>query len=165
MWSAEAAAQFGLPYAFAHFFSPVHTRAAIEHYSESFRPSRYRAEARKSVAIGVLCADTEEEAELLMASPRLLMRRIRTGDRRPVPRPEEAQRELRAMGPVRMEEGEWPRYFYGTPERVHELLARFASALDLDEIVAVTIVHDHQARLRSYELLAKALPVSLPAGR
>jgi luciferase family oxidoreductase group 1 len=165
MWSAEAAAQFGLPYAFAHFFSPVHTRAAIEHYSESFRPSRYRAEARKSVAIGVLCADTEEEAELLMASPRLLMRRIRTGDRRPVPRPEEAQRELRAMGPVLMEEGEWPRYFYGTPERVHELLARFASALDLDEIVAVTIVHDHQARLRSYELLAKALPVSLPAGR
>ena len=40
MWSAEAAAQFGLPYSFAHFFSPVHTRAAIEHYTESFRASR-----------------------------------------------------------------------------------------------------------------------------
>ena len=72
MWSAEAAAQFGLPYSFAHFFSPVHTRAAIEHYTEFFRASQYSQQARKSVAVGVLCAETEEEAELMMASPRLL---------------------------------------------------------------------------------------------
>jgi luciferase family oxidoreductase group 1 len=156
LWSAEAAAQFGLPYAFAHFFSPVHTRAAIEYYTESFRPSTHAAHARKSVAVGVLCAATEEEAELLMASPRLLMRRIRSGDRRPVPRPEEALRELQRQGPVPMEEGEWPRYVYGTPDRVHEQLAAFAGALDLDEVIAVTIVHDHAARLRSYELLAHA---------
>ena len=45
MWSAEAAAQFGLPYAFAHFFSPVHTRAAIKHYTESFRASQHTARA------------------------------------------------------------------------------------------------------------------------
>ena len=50
MWSAEAAAQFGLPYSFAHFFSPVHTRAAIEHYTESFRASGHAAHPRKSVA-------------------------------------------------------------------------------------------------------------------
>jgi alkanesulfonate monooxygenase SsuD/methylene tetrahydromethanopterin reductase-like flavin-dependent oxidoreductase (luciferase family) len=154
MWSAEAAAQFGLPYAFAHFFSPVHTRAAIEHYTESFRASKHAAAPRKSVAVGVLCAETEQEAELLMASPRLLMRRIRAGDRRPVPRPEDALRELQRQGSVPMEEGEWPRYFYGTPQRVHEQLALFAGALNLDEVIAVTIVHDHAARLRSYELLA-----------
>jgi luciferase family oxidoreductase group 1 len=156
LWSAEAAAQFGLPYAFAHFFSPVHTRAAIEHYTESFRASKHAAAPRKSVAVGVLCARTEEEAELLMASPRLLMRRIRSGDRRPVPRPEEALRELQRQGPVPLEEGEWPRYFYGTPERVHAQLAAIAGTLDLDEVIAVTIVHDHAARLRSYELLARA---------
>jgi luciferase family oxidoreductase group 1 len=46
MWSAEAAAQFGLPYAFAHFFSPVHTRAAITHYTESFRASQHATEPR-----------------------------------------------------------------------------------------------------------------------
>jgi luciferase family oxidoreductase group 1 len=90
LWSAEAAAQFGLPYSFAHFFSPVHTRAAITHYTESFRASQHAAQPRTSVAVGVLCAETEEEAEFLMASPRLLMRRIRSGDRRPVPRPEGA---------------------------------------------------------------------------
>ena len=55
-----------------------------------------------------------------------------------------------------MEEGEWPRYFYGTPARVQAELAAFATALDLDEIIAVTIVHDHRARVHSYELLADA---------
>ena len=95
-----------------------------------------------------------------MASPRLLSRRIRSGDRRPVPRPDDALRELQRQGPVPMEEGEWPRYFYGTAERVQEQLAAFASALDLDEVIAVTIVHDHQARLRSYELLASAADIS-----
>jgi alkanesulfonate monooxygenase SsuD/methylene tetrahydromethanopterin reductase-like flavin-dependent oxidoreductase (luciferase family) len=58
-----------------------------------------------------------------------------------------------------MEEGEWSRYFYGTPQRVQEQLAAFAGALDLDEVIAVTIVHDHAARLRSYELLAGAADV------
>lgn len=155
LWSAEAAAQFGLPYSFAHFFSPVHTRQAITRYTESFRASQHAAKPYKSVAVGVLCANTEEEAEVLMASPRLLMRRIRSGDRRPVPRPEAALHELQRQGPVPLEEGEWPRYFYGTPERVHEQLVSFAGALGLDELIAVTIVHNHAARLRSYELLAE----------
>ena len=75
---------------------------------------------------------------------------------RELQRPEEALRELQRQGPVPMEEGEWPRYFYGTPERVRAQLAAFAGALDLDEVIAVTIVHDHAARLRSYELLASA---------
>jgi len=163
LWSAEAAAQFGLPYSFAHFFSPVHTRGAITHYTESFRASQNAGEARKSVAVGVLCATTAEEAEFLMASPRLLMRRIRSGDRRPVPRPEDALRELERQGPVPMEEGEWPRYFYGMPERVHEQLVSFAGALGLDELIAVTIVHDHRARLRSYELLAAVAAVHASA--
>jgi alkanesulfonate monooxygenase SsuD/methylene tetrahydromethanopterin reductase-like flavin-dependent oxidoreductase (luciferase family) len=88
------------------------------------------------------------------------MRRIRSGDRRPVPRPEDALRELQRQGPVPMEEGEWPRYIYGTPQRVYEQLAAFAGALDLDEMIAVTIVHDHTARLRSYELLAGAANLS-----
>ncbi len=157
MWSAEAAAQFGLPYAFAHFFSPVATRQAMEHYTESFRAGRHAAAPYKSAAVGVLCAETTEEAEFLMASPRLLMRRIRSGDRRPVPRPEYAARELLAQGPVPMEEGEWPRYMYGTPQQVHHQLGAFAEALGLDELIAVTIVHDHAARRRSYELLASAV--------
>ncbi len=85
--AGAAAVEFGLPYAFAHFFSPVHTRAAIESYMRGFiqvdRPgARKRPEA--TVAVGVICAETQEEADFLHASVRLLQRRIRVNDRRPV---------------------------------------------------------------------------------
>ena len=105
--------------------------------------------------MGVICADSSEEAEHLALSVRLLTRRIRQGDRRPVPAPEEALRELGAAARYPFEEvGEWPRYFVGTPEKVRSGMEQMAAALGVDEMVCVTIVHDHAARLRSYELLA-----------
>jgi luciferase family oxidoreductase group 1 len=165
MWSASAAAEFGLPYAFAHFFSGESSRAAIESYQHRFTPSRYRAEPEAMVAVGVICAPTQEEAEYLAASVRLLQWRIRQGDRSPVAGPEDAQRELNALGNPSLESGEWPRYFVGTPEKVRGDLEQMAAALGIHEIVVNTIVWEHTARLRSYELLAQAveLQASEPA--
>jgi alkanesulfonate monooxygenase SsuD/methylene tetrahydromethanopterin reductase-like flavin-dependent oxidoreductase (luciferase family) len=158
MWSSAAAAAFGLPYAFAHFFSPVPTRPAIETYRRGFLPSDRpgaRQEPEAMAAVGVVCAETQEEADYLHASVRLLQRRIRLNDRRPVAPPEEALRELQAFGDMAVEEGEWPRYFVGTPERVGHDLRAMASALGADEMVVNTITWSHAARLRSYSLLAK----------
>jgi len=154
MWSAAAAVEFGLPYSFAHFFSPVHTRAAIETYLRNFTPSAYRQKAEATAAVGVICAETQEEAEYLASSVRLLQRRIRQGDRRPVASPEDALRELRLLGEMPMEEGEWPRYFVGTPSLVREHLEGMAGALGIGELIVNTIVWDHAKRLRSYELVA-----------
>jgi len=154
MWSAAAAVEFGLPYSFAHFFSPVHTRAAIETYLRNFTPSAYRQKAEATAAVGVICAETQEEAEYLASSVRLLQRRIRQGDRRPVASPEDALRELRLLGEMPMEEGEWPRYFVGTPSLVREQLEGMAGALGIGELIVNTIVWDHAKRLRSYELVA-----------
>jgi luciferase family oxidoreductase group 1 len=154
MWSAAAAVEFGLPYSFAHFFSPVHTRAAIETYRRGFTASAYRSQAEATVAVGVICAETQEEAEYLASSVRLLQRRIRQGDRRPVASPEDAVRELRLLGEMPMEEGEWPRYFVGMPSLVREQLEGMASELGIGELIVNTIVWDHAKRLRSYELLA-----------
>ncbi len=156
LWSSSAAAEFGLPYAFAHFFSPVHTRAAIAGYQQQFVESRYRPRPEAMVAVGVICADTEEEAEYLAASVRLLQRRIRLGDRSPVASPEDALRELRAFGAPAVEEGEFPRYFVGTPAKVKRGLEAMAGELGIGELVVNTIVWDHAARLRSYGLLAEA---------
>jgi len=155
MWSSAAAVEFGLPYSFAHFFSPVNTRAAIETYRRSFSPSIYRSEAETTVAVGVICAETQEEAEFLSSSVRLLQRRIRQGDRRPVASPEDAVRELRLLGDMPMEEGEWPRYFVGTPSVVKEQLEAMADELGIGELIVNTIVWDQAKRLRSYELLAE----------
>jgi luciferase family oxidoreductase group 1 len=163
MWSANAAAQLGLPYAFAHFFFGQGTRQAIETYQREFIPSTRRAEPEATAAVGVICADTHEEAEFLAASVRLLQRRIRMNDRRPVAPPAEALIELQQLGGPTPEEGEWPRYFVGTPPSVRRQLETMATALHIDELIVNTITWDHAARLRSYELLAKEF--ELPAQR
>ncbi len=189
MWSAVTAAQEGLPYAFAHFFSPVQTRSAIEYYQANFQPSTNvgapgpdsrtrvstgsedgRAAPEATLAIGVICADTDAEAEHLAASVRLLQRRIRMDDRRPVARPEDALRELETLpttpNPLvsftagsfdAPEDNEWPTYFVGTPDRVAMQLRNLAIELHLNEIIVNTITHDHEARKRSYALLAEAI--------
>ena len=76
-------------------------------------------------------------------------------DRRPVASPEDAIRELAMFGGATPEEGEWPRYFVGTPARVREHLEAMAAALGIQEMVVNTIVWDQAKRLRSYELLAQ----------
>ncbi|HLK87123.1 MAG TPA: LLM class flavin-dependent oxidoreductase [Candidatus Binataceae bacterium] len=159
LWSAAAAARLGLPYAFAHFIDPNPTRAALEHYLAHFTPSAALAAPRVMIAPGAVCADTQEEAERLLSSARLFRRRIRQGDVRPIPSPEEALAELGGSGggPAIDERlGDWPRYFVGTAERVRDQLIDMAGVLHADELMIVTVVHDHRARMRSYELLAQA---------
>jgi luciferase family oxidoreductase group 1 len=159
-WSSKAAAEFGLPYAFAHFFFGQGTRQAIEAYQHAFVPSSRRAQPEAMAAVGVICAETHQEADFLASSVRLLQRRIRMNDRRPVAAPEDAIRELALLGGATPEEGEWPRYFVGTPAQVREQLEAMAASLGIQELVVNTIVWDHTARLRSYALLARELGVA-----
>jgi luciferase family oxidoreductase group 1 len=161
LWSAEAAAQFGLPYNFAHFIDPNGTRQAVTRYRESFRPSGHLSSPHAMLAMGVICAETEAEAQRLASGSRLLFRRIRQGDLRPVASPDDALAELETVPEAVFQQwfpdgSEWPRYLVGTPENVQRKLAAMAEALALDEIMVVTITHDHAARVRSYELLAGA---------
>jgi luciferase family oxidoreductase group 1 len=169
MWSSVMAAQEGLPYAFAHFFSAQGTRQAIEYYQRNFVPGPDRNEPEATIAIGVICAPKQDEAEFLHASVRLLQRRIRMDDRRPVAAPEDALRELAAepvppnallpfsIGSLDQPEGEFPRYVVGTPERVAEELTSIARELEIGELIVNTITHSHEARKRSYTLLAEAM--------
>jgi luciferase family oxidoreductase group 1 len=173
MWSAVTAAQEGLPYAFAHFFSPIQTRQAITYYQQNFQPSADRTTPVATLCIGVICAETDAEAQHLHASVRLLQRRIRTNDRRPVATPEDALLELGAPGPDfgtrefrqtgsldAPEEGEYPRYLVGSPDRVALQLRNLATDLNLNELIINTITHSHEARLRSYSLLAEAMQLA-----
>jgi luciferase family oxidoreductase group 1 len=157
-WSSAAAAQVGLPYAFAHFIDPTHTRMAIEHYRSNFRPSEAMPKPRVILALGAICADTDEEADHLAMSVRLLGRRFRTGGRGPVPTPEEAIAELgtdRSDPWGAGQKSEWPRSFIGAAVDVSGKIIDMSSQLNVDEVMIVTVVHNHNARIRSYELLAK----------
>jgi luciferase family oxidoreductase group 1 len=168
MWSSVTAANEGLPYAFAHFFSAQGTREAISHYQRSFTPSKDLKTPEATIAIGAIVADTQDEAEHLHASVRLLQRRIRMDDRRPVATPEDALRELNepakaptglwpiTSGALDQPETEFPRYVVGTAATVRDELLRIARELELSELVINTITHSHEARKKSYALLAEA---------
>ena len=157
LWSASAAAELGLPYAFAHFISPEPARAALAHYHEHFKPSRYLSAPQAIAALSVICAATDEEAVRLSASLRLVRRRIRSGERGLVPSVEEAMSEL-GGGSAEAPNADLSSrpYFAGSPETLKAQLTALAAEWHLDELMVVTIVHDHSARLRSYELLAGA---------
>jgi luciferase family oxidoreductase group 1 len=157
--SAQLAARLGLPYAFAHFIMPEPTRVALEHYRAHVTPSPASGAGQTILALGVLCADTETEALRLFSSARLFRRRIRRGDLRPIAPPEEAMRELGDAPDPARQSGEWPRYIVGAPEQVRVRLTEMASALHVEELMAVTITYDPAARRRSYELLAEAFGI------
>lgn len=160
-WSAAVAAQFGLPYAFAHFIGPEQTVAALALYRAHFMPSKFLRAPRAIVTLGVVCADTNAEAERLAASTKLLIRRIRLGgERRPVPTSQEAIKELESLGadadPLAWDASEWPRYIVGDAEKVRGTLETMARELQAEELMILTVIHDHQARVHSYELLAES---------
>lgn len=160
MWSASAAAQLGLPYAFAHFINPEPTRQAIEYYRSHVTVSGEGAQV--ILAVPVICAETESEAQRLFSSLRIHIRHIRQGiDRGPIPTPEQALAELGAdaeRGPSSAST-EWPRIFVGAADRVRDQLTDMTSQLGVDEIMVVTVVHDHRARIRSHQLLAEAFGI------
>ena len=163
-WSSAAAAKWGLPYAFAHFISPEETSAALKSYHKNFQPSKRLDRPRALAALGVICADTEAEAKRLYASTELHIRRIRLqGKRLPVPTPEQAIAELGSIAigtdSVARGAGEWPRYVVGAPEQVRDELERMAGHLQIEEMMIIAVLHDYQARQRSYRLIAEALNI------
>ncbi|HLJ23795.1 MAG TPA: LLM class flavin-dependent oxidoreductase [Candidatus Acidoferrales bacterium] len=167
-WSAAAAAKLGLPYAFAHFITPEETPSSLEFYRSHFQPSEFLSAPRAIVAPGVICADTEAEAQRLYSSTQLHIRRIRLeGKRLPVPTPERAIAELSGAGEeadsVARGRGEWPRYVVGAPEQVRDELERMAGRLHVEEVMAISVLHDYQARQRSYRLLAEACGIAARA--
>jgi luciferase family oxidoreductase group 1 len=156
--SAIWAGELGLPYSFADFINrdgaPI---AAL--YRERFNPARGVQAPRIAVGAWVLCAPSDEEAQHLAASSRMTLTLLRRGQLIPVPPPEKALEFLRAEGkptPQGGERGPGRRGIVGSPETVRAGVEQLAADYQADEVIVVTITHDHEARRRSYELLAEA---------
>ena len=88
--SAQIAGALGLPFAFAHHFSPANTLPAVAMYRERFRPSDTLAKPYVMIAAALMCADTDEEARFLHGSTELYTLRLSRGSLGRVPSPEEA---------------------------------------------------------------------------
>ena len=155
--SAVWAGQLGLPYAFADFINPGGAEIAAL-YRERFQAERHLQAPYTAVAVWVLCAPSDEEAHHLAASSRMTLTLLRRGQLIPVPPPETAVEFLRregrsGSGSSSLSGGR--RGIIGSPETVRAGLEAVRAAYGADEVIAVTITHDHQARRRSYELLAE----------
>lgn len=155
-YGAAVAAVLGLPYSFAHFINPSLAGDVVAMYRERFKPSPRHPEPFVSVGVGAIVAETTAEAVRLSASARLWRRRLRRGDPGPVPSVEEALAEIGDEAPHDPE----GRMAIGTADEVRDRLAELSSRLGADELVVLTICHDHAARVRSYELLAEAFSLT-----
>ena len=157
IWAAE----IGLPYAFADFIQPVGAGIAAR-YREAFVPSPWTAAPRCLVAAWALCAETDAEAERLAASYRMAVALLHRGLLVPIPPVETALRFLAEEDGAALFQAGRRRVIAGSPSTVRAGLEALACEYGADEVLVVTIVHDHAARRRSYELIAEEF--GLPRG-
>jgi luciferase family oxidoreductase group 1 len=153
--SAIWAGQLGLPYAFADFINAEGSEIA-KLYRERFEPSRDLQAATTAVAVWALAAPTEEEAIHLSTSSRMAFTLLRRNQLIPVPPPEKAVEFLKREGKTLNGARPGRRSIVGTPEKVRAEIEAVAVEYGAEEAIVVTITHDHQARRRSYELIADA---------
>jgi luciferase family oxidoreductase group 1 len=145
--SAIWAAEFGLPYAFADFINPRNGELARAYRATAETP-------RVAVAVSVICAESDEEAQELASSMRMAWALMRSGRLAAVPTVERARRFLAENGSGGSPGGR--RAVVGSPATVMAGLEDVAAEYGADEVMVVTIMHDHGARRRSYELIAAA---------
>jgi luciferase family oxidoreductase group 1 len=155
--SAIWAAEIGLSYAFADFINPEGAALVADYRRRHAIEHKDRA-SRTAVAVWAICADTDEQAQYLASSSRMSMRLLRQGQLTAVPTPEKALDYLRAIGqPTDHGFTDGRRGVIGSPDTVRAKLYEVADAYGAEEVIVVTITHDHGARRRSYELIADAV--------
>jgi len=161
-FSAQVAAAIGAGFAFAHHINPGGALGAMRAYREGFTPSAQLPESRTILSVSAVCADTDAQAEELARSLDLMFLRLRTGRPGLLPSPAEA-----AAYPYTA--AEWaqvlafrPHHTSGGPERVRARLTDLVAQTGADELMVTTMVHSHQDRLRSYQLLAEVFAAPAP---
>ncbi len=160
-YGAQLAAHFGLPYAFAYFFSDGKgCEDALRLYRENFRPSPRHPRPMATICIWALAADMDDEARRLLKSREYWRVGFEKGIRLPLVSPEEAAGFDYAPADMERIDALRRKAFVGTGEHVAQRLRDEAQRFELDELVIVTWTFDAAARRRSYELLAEAFSLT-----
>jgi luciferase family oxidoreductase group 1 len=152
----------GLPFAFAHHFSPANTLPALALYRQHFRPSEVLDRPYAMVAAAVVCADTDDRARFLAGSGALSFLKLRSGRPGPLPSPEEAE----AYPYTHLDRAfildRQATQIVGAPDTVGRGLADLAQATAADELMLTTMVFDPADRLHSFDLIAALARTSAP---
>ena len=154
LFGAQVAAALGLPYAFASHFAPGQMMQAAEIYRAQFRPSSHLQRPHLMLGVNVFAADTDAEAELLFTSVEQYFVASRTGRPIQLPPPQAGFRDRADLRARMILDDVLACSFVGTPATIARGLRALVTVTGADELMVVSAIHDHGARLRSYELLA-----------
>lgn len=162
-YSAQLAAQVGMGFAFAHHFASHDAVEALTWYRSHFKPSRWRDKPHGILAIAVIMAETDEEAERLASSADLNRLLRDRGQYAPLPSVEDALAYPYSEAERAHIARNRSRLFVGSPATVMQKISPLIAASEADEVMVITAVYDHDARKRSYNLLADAFGVTKQA--
>lgn len=153
-FSARLAGRLGLPFSFASHFSPENTLPALEIYRSSFEPSEELDKPYAMLGINVIAADTDEEAERLSTTMQQQFLNLIRNKPAQLQPPVESVEGLYTEYEKAALESRLSSSMIGGPEKVKEQLQAFIERTKADELIINAQIYDHDARLRSYEILA-----------
>ena len=162
-YSAELAAAVGMGFAFAQHFAEHDATSAMLSYRAHFKPSETLREPYAILAVAAIAADTDAEAERIAASADLHFVRRAQGEFLPLVSPAEAAAYSYTAADRERIARHRARLVVGGMQSVKSRLLSLVEATHADELMITTMVYDHAARRRSYELLAEAFATALPA--
>jgi luciferase family oxidoreductase group 1 len=157
LFGAELAAALGLPYAFASHFAPAAMTEALALYRSRFRPSERLERPYAMLGVNVFAADTEAEARRLYTSLQQAFINLRRGRPGPLPPPDRRLEERLSPADRHLIGEMLSCTVVGAPETVRRGLLAFAERTGADELMLTSQIHDHTARLRSFEIVASEL--------
>jgi luciferase family oxidoreductase group 1 len=163
LFGAQLAALLGLPFAFASHFAPQQMMDAIAIYRESFRPSDRLAKPYVMLGFNVFAADTDEEGALLATSVQQAFVALRTGQPGKLKPPVRGYLESLPAAHRAQLGMALSCSAIGTGESIRAAVEAFVQRTGADELMITSQIFDHQARLRSYEILAESLPKCMAA--
>ena len=156
LYGAQLAAYLGLPYAFASHFAPAMLADAIATYRATFRPSQWLEKPYFMLAAGVCAAETDAEADFLRSSQILAFARLRSGRAGKLPLPQHDLSEIPAAMRAEVDRS-LSCAAVGSPATLRGQLAALIETHQPDEILLTGMIHDHAARLRSFQIAAEVM--------
>ena len=154
-YSAQLAAALGLPFAFAAHFAPDQLMDAVTLYRRHFKPSDALASPYVMVCIGVCAAETDAEAKRLSSSTQQQFLALRRGHPGLLPPPVDDITQIASPAELAGLDHTFRHSAIGSPETVKRKIEAVLELTGADEVMAASQIHDHDARVRSYELLAE----------
>jgi luciferase family oxidoreductase group 1 len=158
-FGAQLAAEFGLPFGFASHFAPDLLMVALDIYRERFKPSAQLARPYATVGVNIIAADTDAEARRLATTQQMsfvnMFRGLRGVSQPPIDDIETYWSPMEKAQASRMLQ----RSIIGSADTVRRGIAALVAETAADELMIVSDVYDHEARLRSFELIAAAARV------